>query len=59
MSLGNIIVVLQQKQLINKVKDFNIFQKKFEDLCGFFKNKEHKKYIITFENKIHFFGEDK
>jgi hypothetical protein len=48
-----------KKKLIDKVKDFGIFQKKIEVLCGFSKNKEHKKFIITFENKIHFFVEDK
>jgi len=42
-----------------KQSNFSIFQKKIEDLCGFFKNKEHQNYIIIFENEIHFFGEDK
>jgi hypothetical protein len=35
------------------------FTKLFEVLCGLFENKQHKKYKITFKNKIHFFGEDK
>jgi hypothetical protein len=48
-----------KKQLIDKVKDFGIFQKKIEVLGGFSKNKKRNKYIIIFENKIHFFGDNK
>jgi hypothetical protein len=58
MCLGNIVVILQQKTTYRQKKTL-VFFKVLQVLHDFFESKEHKKYIITFGNKIHFFGVDK